>query len=820
MAIQFLNTVAVDTNVLYVDTSSDRVGIGTTLPGGLLHVSSGTSGDAVVIIESDTDNSNENDNPHVELRQDGGGVKAKLGIEGNAGNTYSNSVANATYLGTVFEQPLQFITGNTGGVQTAKMTIQPNNGNVGIGTTSPSEKLDVNGRVRIGDINYAYGGNNYHVLLAEDSNDAYISNINGNATISGGGYYYGSNLRLLNSTSTSYSGIQARADGAITFENATGGTAGSTIAVSEKMRINGSGNVGIGTTNPGTFKLDVAGSARSNFFALRLNQSLPSESSAIYRPATGTFAIVTSAAERMRIDSSGDVGIGTTDPNQLLHIASTSAQSVITLQRTNPTTTGAFGALQWTAIDNHTVASMVALGDGNDEGAHITFNTTSAASSDNPYGISERMRIDSSGKVGIGTGANVDEKLHIQGSVDNDDIALKIENNFDNNSSANPPSAAVLFQTASNNGHIRVFGAPADTAANHRMDIGATASTSYLTFSPSNTEKMRISSNGNVGIGTTAPSEKLEVVGNAVLDNSNAKLKIKAGATGTVGSIDFTFNTESTQYGLIDLNYDSRASQGFRIKSLYPMTLDAVTAQKFLISGSQKMVIDSGGKVGIGVTNPAAKLHVLNTGLAAIFQGGGFGSNIALFKNSTGNTEIVINDNGYIGVQRTTANYPIDVTGDISLSLRLRLGSYGAFLSSYYGVVTTNGEFRVGYGANNGSYAVCRASAFTVTSDYRLKENIEPLKNPIDRLKQLKVYRFNWKDKLDEDKVDGFIAHEVSDVIPEAVAGEKDEINQDGEPEHQGLDQAKIVPLLTSALQEAILKIEQLETRIQTLENN
>lgn len=205
-------------------------------------------------------------------------------------------------------------------------------------------------------------------------------------------------------------------------------------------------------------------------------------------------------------------------------------------------------------------------------------------------------------------------------------------------------------------------------------------------------------------------------------------------------------------------------------------------------------------------------------GEGAIIRGGNNSTNIAEFQNSSGSTEVIINTNGYIGVQRTTASYPIDVTGDISASLKLRLGTYGAFLSTYYSYITTNSEFRVGYGG--GSYARCRASAFTVTSDYRLKENIEPLKNPIDRLKQLKVYRFNWKDKLDEDKVDGFIAHEVSDVIPEAVAGEKDEINQDGEPEHQGLDQAKIVPLLTSALQEAILKIEQLETRIQTLENN
>ena len=125
-------------------TSAGNVGIGTDSPGGLLHVSSGDSGDAVVIIEADADNTGtENDNPHLELRQDGATIKAKLGIEGSAGNTYSNSIANATYLGTVFEQPLQFITGDTGSVQTAKMTILPNTGNVGIGHTAPASRLHI-----------------------------------------------------------------------------------------------------------------------------------------------------------------------------------------------------------------------------------------------------------------------------------------------------------------------------------------------------------------------------------------------------------------------------------------------------------------------------------------------------------------------------------------------------------------------------------------------------------------------------------------------------------------------------------------------------
>ena len=121
-----------------------NVGIGTAVPSGLLHVSAGDTGDAVVIIEADEDNvGSENDNPHLELRQDGASIKAKLGIEGNAGNTYSNSLANATYLGTVFEQPLQFITGDTGSVQTAKMTILANTGNVGIGHTAPASKLHI-----------------------------------------------------------------------------------------------------------------------------------------------------------------------------------------------------------------------------------------------------------------------------------------------------------------------------------------------------------------------------------------------------------------------------------------------------------------------------------------------------------------------------------------------------------------------------------------------------------------------------------------------------------------------------------------------------
>jgi len=172
------------------------------------------------------------------------------------------------------------------------------------------------------------------------------------------------------------------------------------------------------------------------------------------------------------------------------------------------------------------------------------------------------MRITATGNVGIGTGANVDEKLHIQGSVDNDDVALKIENTFNDNSSSTPPSAAVVFSTYSNNGHIRVFGAPANTAANHKMDIGATASSSYLTFSPSNSEKMRINSNGNVGIGTNNPLANLHVYGNGkgalIRSTQSIGLEVQGGGNGqdiaifknTSGTEKFSLNTNGQMFNL------------------------------------------------------------------------------------------------------------------------------------------------------------------------------------------------------------------------------------------------------------------------------
>jgi hypothetical protein len=110
------------------------------------------------------------------------------------------------------------------------------------------------------------------------------------------------------------------------------------------------------------------------------------------------------------------------------------------------------------------------------------------------------------------------------------------------------------------------------------------------------------------------------------------------------------------------------------------------------------------------------------------------------------------------------------------------------------------------------------STSYLTSSDYRLKENNVLINDGITRVKLLKPYRFNFIVDADN-TVDGFFAHEVQSVVPEAIAGTHNEVDDEGNPVYQGIDQAKLVPLLTAALQEAITKIEDLETRISTLES-
>ena len=109
------------------------------------------------------------------------------------------------------------------------------------------------------------------------------------------------------------------------------------------------------------------------------------------------------------------------------------------------------------------------------------------------------------------------------------------------------------------------------------------------------------------------------------------------------------------------------------------------------------------------------------------------------------------------------------------------------------------------------------STSYNTSSDHRLKQGVEDMTGAIDRVKALAPKRFQFIADADT-TLDGFLAHEAQTVVPEAVTGSKDEVDDDGNAVMQGIDQSKLVPVLTAALKEAIVKIETLETKVAALE--
>jgi len=157
------------------------------------------------------------------------------------------------------------------------------------------------------------------------------------------------------------------------------------------------------------------------------------------------------------------------------------------------------------------------------------------------------------------------------------------------------------------------------------------------------------------------------------------------------------------------------------------------------------------------------------------------------------------------GIKFDGANDLVQLSRNNNAAFAIQRTGNNGRVAQFYRETTERGYIEVDGSSTN----------YVTSSDYRLKENIVDLDNGITRLKQLKPRRFNFIGQ--EDTRDGFVAHEVT-AVPEAVSGEKDAVDENGKVIQQGLDQSKIVPLLTAALQEAVTKIETLEAKVKTLE--
>ena len=273
------------------------------------------------------------------------------------------------------------------------------------------------------------------------------------------------------------------------------------------------------------------------------------------------------------------------------------------------------------------------------------------------------------------------------------------------------------------------------------------AGTFYIRDSSANAQRLAIDSSGNVGIGTTSPTYKL------VVSNS--------------GAAGYEFNVNGLNGGVNTLTYN-------RSTSAYVDSAHFVD-NYYIYSGQ----------------TPAERFRVESTGVCAFMT-----SNVNIRFNGTATSTVLTNNNG---VEIYTGGFIWAARQDASLYLN-RAGSTGEIASFRYDNVTPVGGISV----------TSSATAYNTSSDYRLKENLAPITGAVDRVNALQPRRFNFISDPDT-TVDGFVAHEVSSVVPEAITGEKDAVDEDGNPEYQGIDQSKLVPLLTAAIQELTARIEALE---------
>jgi len=326
------------------------------------------------------------------------------------------------------------------------------------------------------------------------------------------------------------------------------------------------------------------------------------------------------------------------------------------------------------------------------------------------------------------------------------------------------------------------------------------------------------------------------VENNAVKLYYNNSLKLNTNSTGidVLGNININENIahggDSNTYIGFPSNDNFRVVtagvERMKVNSS-AVTISSLVPTKLVLNNTKNGTWTSGEALGLvefygnDASGGGAKVQSSIEVLAHDQYGAHFNMTFNLSKGSGGNAELMrLTGEGRLGIATTNPESKLDIvgttnTGSSSL-LRLRsttaLNTPEKVVGFYYGSNPTNER---GYISLN-QYSV----QYSTSSDYRLKENIVPISDGIERLKELKPCRFNFIQGDPNYAVDGFIAHEAAEVIPEAVTGEKDAIGEDNNPLYQGIDQSKVVPLLTAALQEAISKIEQLEIRIQTLENN
>ena len=703
-------------------------------------------------------------------------------------------------------------------------------GNVGINSTSPGEKLEVNGNIQSLDTIYIKNASNgvkwqfyrdgnetlnFRYNNGTDWNSNAISIKNNNNVGIGttgpltkldvrGSTFVSGYLAGFDTTPQGNYAYRLTNDGANSFINVLGGNLGiGTSSPGAKLEIFGGGN---------TLRMDSAGNTAKTFLMRNVNTAIAEIKTdgnldINIEDAGRTMRFLNGNIERIKINDAGNVFISTPITNAFYGISltynSSNTADFTVNQATGQIKIGGVATGYFPTFYSAGSERMRILSNGN-----IAFNATSNLNSSN-FQISTNS----------GLGANVDVF-----------IANTSGTPYVNSATTTQLSMGFLSGTADyvatgqRLGALQFFGQASDagygagsikSVVTTGGNVGRSSHAADLTFetkaagSLGNTEKMRILGNGNVGIGTTT--------------NINAPLTIQsdgsAGAINLIGRSNGVYDESIISF----YDFDQTTRKGYILNSGGNMFFSTG-------NGSENMTILSGGSVGIGVTSPAAKLHVKG-GDISVEETGGNGNKIFF---TTDHNSHLITSNGYWidiignanevfrvfgGASTTTEFFRItgggrvlinntNTSSDAMCHIGGNASNYALYLyadviyaSSYrYQRFRSGGNIAGGIEGSNQTSVV-----YNTSSDYRMKKNIKPLENGLERLSKLKPVKFDWK--LNDESTEGFIAHEVQEIFPDAISGEKD-----GE-DMQGMDYGRITPLLVAAIQELKAEIELLKSK-------
>jgi hypothetical protein len=523
-----------------------------------------------------------------------------------------------------------------------------------------------------------------------------------------------------------------------------------------RITINSAGRLGVGTATPG-YAVDVVGSL--NVSGSLLVNGVPF--------SAGSTTWLTSGANLYF--NTGSVGIGTSGPSTKLHIYSPSSNSIVLEQSgtganymsfiSNGTTYGNFGLEKsdGTGIFGNNTAYGMSIGTPVATNFNIATNSL------------VRMTVLSGGNVGIGS-TSPSGLLDVYGA----NPTLRIKTSTAPYSSG---YATLLFDTITASYPLAQI-----TATDMGVSPGVYQGILqfWTQYNATLVERMRISSTGNVGIGTQSPSNPLHIA-------STAASRIQLQQTGTDPNY-MTFTSNGTVYGYFGLE-NSVGGGLFGSNTAYGMSIGAPTATNFNISTSNivRMTVKSDGTVGIGTTIPGTLLTCYQAISGATSGWAG---------------------RGYFGGD--TVGAVLGQYNDI-----VQMGGHNKALTTWAKIcINPDGNYPVGIGTYNPTAATLHVQGtiyasgdITALSDQRYKQNLIPLSNCLDSVCSLTGYSYTRTDYKPGESQIGLIAQEVKQVFPQAV-------NYDTESDIYSLNYTALIAPLVQSIKELREEVKQLKARL------